>query len=1082
MSVNTAAANCAECHAALPAGYPTSVCAACLWGGGSEPATKSGAAALRVPGHEIIEEIARGGMGVVYRARENETHRTVALKMLRPRFADETGMRERFRLEARAVAALEHPSILPVYRVDEAGDMPFFTMKLAGGGSLADRLRGAPEGTKATKGIPSFTARDSAALLAELAEAVQFAHSHGVLHRDLKPANVLFDDAGKPYLSDFGLVKLVDAVDPLSGSQNFLGTPHYASPEVASANAGAATVASDVWSLGAVLYELLAGHTPFDAAGVPALLRKIVEDPAPALPREVPRNLATICLKCLAKAPEARYASAGALADDLRRWLDGRPILARPASTAERLWQWARRNPVPAALSAALMAALVILGFSVVRESRANAAALLVSRDDEKASRETEAAALLAEARATRRALDITRREEAIAALRRSTVLHPSPEARDELVSLLALPSITQTGSIPYKQWTPRPDADLTRYVTLDKDACSIHDFHTNRELARIPRLPRKDFPPGPLSPDGKLLALRCDTCTEIWDIARCAVLVTLPPLTGIISFSDDNGLVSLAPDRGLPGSPILCDLRITPPAVKTIGTLPKDWSLRALSPDGSRAIASPAATSPGMALVDTATLEIIREYHAEHCGTIMYILWSADGQSFLTGSLTGVVARWPLEASAPLWSIPAHEGRLYSIALTHGGRLMATQGHDGLLKFWDLTTLSLRGSLPWPGLSMHASRDGSTLMAQRRDTGQFCVLSCVASGVCSISALPSTWARNPNFPGRPHVSAAPDNTSFMVTGGHDLFTISATDAGLMQTSLTGIIDACAPDFLTGGCMVRTSKNLTLYPSRDGAPVSLRTVANGAALSFDPHSRRLLTGGAGGFRVWSIPAGQDAIHSVDRLSQVVVGVTGRPGLRLAKSVVKSFAPVEHQATTLGLERAAAVTAVAWSPSGKLIAWAGTARADKSKGVRIIEATTARDLVTFLPGETLTRLRFIAGETTCLAATSRELLCCDTATGAVRWRIPHQRGNDLPLAAAAASPRLAAALAPDTISLLDPATGAVLLNLSHPVTRTIRALDITPDGTRICALAGTLAQVWKLDAAEDDLKAWTTGKP
>ncbi|MEO5618750.1 MAG: WD40 repeat domain-containing serine/threonine-protein kinase, partial [Candidatus Eisenbacteria bacterium] len=1007
---------------------------------------KTGAAAMRVPGHEIIEEIARGGMGVVYRARENETHRTVALKMLRPRFADETGMRERFRLEARAVAALEHPSILPVYRVDEAGDMPFFTMKFAGGGTLAarrDSLRG--------------QWREITGLLLAMTDAVQYAHQHGVLHRDLKPANVLFDDAGKPYLSDFGLVKLVDAVDPLSGSQNFLGTPHYASPEVASANAGAATVASDVWSLGAMLYELLAGHTPFDAPGIPALLRKIVEDHAPALPRDVPRNLAIICQKCLTKSPDARYASAAALADDLRRWLDGRPILARPANSAERLWQWAARNPAPAALTAALLAALVILGFSIVRESRANAAALLVSRDAERASRETEAAALLAEARATRRANDITRRDEALAAVRRSAALHPTAAARDELVSLLALPAISQTSAIPYTRWNPRPDGNLTRYVILDKDACSIRDFHTHREIARVPRLPRPNFPPGPLSPDGKLLVLRAVGGTEIWDIARAALLVTLPPITGVNSFSGEGRWVSLAVDPGQPGPSVLCDLHVTPPAVRPVAALPEGWSLRALSPDGTRAVAWNSSTAPGLSLVDTATLTVLREYAAEQTGVIMFVLWNADSRSFLTGSLTGVAARWQLDASAPQWSIPAHEGRLHSMALTHGDRIMATQGQDGLVKFWDLTTLAPRGSLPWPGLALYASRDGSVLLAHRRDAAQSGVLSCAPSSVCEMSALPSTWAKNVYFPGTPHVSAAPDSTGFMVTGGHDLHTFAAADAGLTRSVATGVMEACAPDALTGGCIVRRMTELSWLPAPDAAAIPLGTTDAAAVLAFDPHSRRVLIGGKAGVRAWHLPGGQAVVTSLDRLSKSVVGISGNPGLGLSKSVVQYFAPAELKAASLGLDRAAAVSALAWSPTGRLIAWAGTAR-DKQKGAWIVDAGTARDVTAFLPGESITQLRFSAGETTCLAATARELVCCDTITGAVRWRIPHQRTGRDPIcfAAAASSPRLAAALAPDSISLLDPASGSVFLTLTHPVTRTIRALDLSPDGTRLCA--------------------------
>ena len=333
-------------------------------------------------------------------------------------------------------------------------------------------------------------------------------------------------------------------------------------------------------------------------------------------------------------------------------------------------------------------------------------------------------------------------------------------------------------------------------------------------------------------------------------------------------------------------------------------------------------------------------------------------------------------------------------------------------------------------------------------------------------------------WAGNVYSPGNPHVFATPDGTGFTVTSGSDLHRVSASDASLLRTTTTGLMDACAPDALTGGCFVLTVKNLALRPFPDGAAIPLGTVAKGAALAFDPHSRRLLSGGSGGFRAWSIPAGGAAVNSLHRLSQLVVGVSGNPGLGLSKSVVKQFAPAEHKAASLGLDRAAAVSALAWSPSGRLIAWAGTAR-DKKKGAWIVDAATARDTTAFLPSEAITQLRFTADETACLAATRRELLCYDAATGTVRWRISHYRTVRDPIcfAAAANSPRLAAALAPDSVSLLDAATGAVLLTLTHPVTRTVRALDLSPDGNRLCVLAGTLAQVWSLEAVDTEISGY-----
>jgi WD40 repeat protein len=312
-------------------------------------------------------------MGIIYRARQLEPPREVAIKMLLPHQLGSAGMRERFSLEARAIAALEHPAILPVHLVGEQDGVPFFTMKFAAGGTLAQR-----------KAQFAGNWRAIAELMATLADAVHFAHERGVLHRDLKPGNVLFDEHGHVYVSDFGLAKVVGDDSSLTRSADFLGTPHYVAPEIAARSARAATTSSDVYALGAILYELMAGCPPFEAEGVTALLRKIEEEEPPPLSRAsrsqeadpppggaccapVPRDLEVICLKCLAKEPSRRYASAHDLANDLRRWLENEPILARQISALERLWLWSRRHRATAALIAAVLVLLLVLlaGLSV---------------------------------------------------------------------------------------------------------------------------------------------------------------------------------------------------------------------------------------------------------------------------------------------------------------------------------------------------------------------------------------------------------------------------------------------------------------------------------------------------------------------------------------------------------------------------------------------------------------------------------------------------------------------------------------------------------------------------------------------
>jgi serine/threonine protein kinase/Tfp pilus assembly protein PilF len=303
--------------------------------------------------YEILGELARGGMGVVYRARQVFLNRPVALKMIAAGQLATPAQVQRFQIEAEAAARLDHPNIVPIYEVGMYDGRHFYSMKLIEGGALSQSLAERPS---------TFSIREAVTLLATVARAVHYAHQHGVLHRDLKPTNILLDARGQPHVTDFGLAKLFEEDPALTPSSAVLGTPAYMAPEMATGKAAEATTAADIYGLGAVLYELLAGRPPFRADNVPALLQKIVEeDPPPVadglVPRP-PRDLEIICLKCLEKNPANRYASTAALADDLENWRDGKPILARPASGAEKFWRWCRRKPAVAALWGALALAL----------------------------------------------------------------------------------------------------------------------------------------------------------------------------------------------------------------------------------------------------------------------------------------------------------------------------------------------------------------------------------------------------------------------------------------------------------------------------------------------------------------------------------------------------------------------------------------------------------------------------------------------------------------------------------------------------------------------------------------------------
>ena len=307
--------------------------------------------------YELLEEIGRGGQGVVFRARQKNLNRVVALKVIGlGQWATKADLR-RFRREAEAAARLDHPGIVPIYEVGERGGSCYFSMKFIEGGQLDEVVRHAP-----------LSIRQAAELIAKVACTVHHAHAHGILHRDIKPGNLLLDAKGEPHLTDFGLARLVESESTVTRTLEVMGTPSYMAPEQAIGNNAAVGSATDVYGLGAVLYQLLTGHPPF-AGGTTYETIKLLIDTEPRPPRlwnrKIDRDLSTICLKCLEKDPPRRYPSALALAEDLERWLKREPIAARRGGFLSRGGKWLRRNPTTALLAAALVALAAVVGWNV---------------------------------------------------------------------------------------------------------------------------------------------------------------------------------------------------------------------------------------------------------------------------------------------------------------------------------------------------------------------------------------------------------------------------------------------------------------------------------------------------------------------------------------------------------------------------------------------------------------------------------------------------------------------------------------------------------------------------------------------
>ena len=422
-----------------------------------------------VPGYEVEEEVGRGAVGVVYRARQAAINRPCALKVVMEGQLARPDKLIRFLEEARVIARLKHPNIVGIYDLGTHETGPFMALEWVGGGTLADRVAAGP-----------LDPAEAARLAATLARAAGYAHEKGVIHRDLKPANVLMTEAGEPKIADFGLAKHLHAANPggtaLPGQP--VGTPTYMAPEQTGGK-GEVTPAADVYSLGAVLYELLTGRVPLAGASIEDTLRLVAgQEPVP--PRElnakVPRDLETVCLKCLEKDPKKRYPDGHALADDLGRFLAGEPIAARPIGPAGRAVRWLARHPrwaVAAALAAALTltaAAGLVGGLVRLAEERRRAelaeqAAVARLTEEQKAKAETREQrwqGLVSEARAVRRGGRAGQRTEALAKLKEARAVLAGPAAdarpaagdlaviRDEAIACLALPDVESAdGPIP---------------------------------------------------------------------------------------------------------------------------------------------------------------------------------------------------------------------------------------------------------------------------------------------------------------------------------------------------------------------------------------------------------------------------------------------------------------------------------------------------------------------------------------------------------------------------------------------------------------------------------------------------------
>lgn len=656
----------------MAVGRRLQICATCLTKGWerasenpSEPSTK-----FEIPGYEITGELARGGMGVVYKARQRHPARDVAVKMLMPQVALDN-LRERFRIEAKVMADLVHPAIMPIYQYGEQTGVPWISMALCHRGSLAER-----------KGEYAGKWKAIAELMETLAEAVAFAHARGVLHRDLKPGNVLFDDEKRVFLSDFGLAKIVSEHSDLTQTISLVGTPHYIAPELIN-NASQATTASDIYALGAILYELMSGKVPFDGLNLAAILKSVCDDP-PASILGAPRDLATIALKCLEKEPARRYATAQQLADDLRRWLHGEPVQARRMGLMEKLLYWGKRQPALAAVSGLLVTAVVVGGAVIVAKNQALSRTLQQS--------------LLNEARGTRMAALVQRRESTLEAVRAAAKLGSSPELEAEAASLLALPSMRMASAIPVSSthFQVIPDESMVHAADYrDGSTTKVMELATQKVLASLPGGQAAWGGQHAFSPDGNFLVYdqgaESNTVVYEWRTGK-RLLGPLKPRRISPRFSPDGRhmAVGLEPssievyDLTKPEAPPKTWASVTQQPPEPAGYSPDGRWLLVKKPNGNRLTVMAAEVG-----VESVTLGSTSD------PVITSAAWSGDSQSVLVGSYTGQVRSWITTNHQSHRIMPAHAAQVYGSAIHPSGQLALSSGFDG--RTWIIDWISGR-------------------------------------------------------------------------------------------------------------------------------------------------------------------------------------------------------------------------------------------------------------------------------------------------------------------------------------------------------------------------------------------------
>jgi eukaryotic-like serine/threonine-protein kinase len=846
--------------------------------------------------YELLEELGRGGMGVVYKARQSKLNRLVALKMiLAGEYAGERDI-ARFRTEAEAVARLQHPNIVQIFEVGEHDGHPYFSLEFVDGGSLAQRLDGTP--------LPSHQA---ARLVETLARAMHAAHQAGVVHRDLKPANVLLTADGTPKITDFGLAKKLDSDAGQTQSGAIMGTPSYMAPEQAGGKSNEIGPAADTYALGAILYECLTGRPPFKASTpLDTVLQVVSDEPVPPrqLQSKTPRDLETICLKCLQKAPGKRYTTAADLAEDLRRFQAQEPIQARPVGRLERGVKWAKRRPAVAALLAALMlAALGLVGGGAwFTNSLQNA--LGAAKD----STEAKGKALEAERDALGAAKD--------SAEAKGKALEAEREAKEKAQNEKSLADAARTKA----EWLA-----YAGQITLAQREWQDGDVGHARDLLGACQ--------------GNLRGWEYDYLATLFNKNQRTLRGHTGPLMSVAFSPDGKRLVS----GGIGNTVNVWDAQTGQETLSLTGHASMVFSV-AFSPDGKRLVSGSGDETVKVwdALTGKETLTL-----KGHAGPVGSVAFSPDGKRLVSGAVN-IVMVWDAQTGQETLTLKGNTGGDFRVAFSPDGKRLVSGSADGALKVWDAQTgqetLTLKGHAG-PVFSVAFSPDGKRLVSCSQDktvkvwdaqTGQETLnLTGHTGPVISVAFSPD---------GKRLVSGGADNTlkTWDAQTGQETLALKGHNGAVLSV-------AFSPDGkrLVSGSWDGTVKVWDAQISQE--PLTLKGhFGQVRSVAFSPNSKRLVSGGADGtLKVWDAQTGQETLTLKKHTGPVNSVAFSPDGTRLVSGggdgILKVWDAQTGQETLTLKGHTGSVNSVAFSPDGKRLV-----SGSQDKTVKVWDAQTGQE--------------------------------------------------------------------------------------------------------------------------------------